>query len=197
VSLLERLARSHLSERQIASVWTSGGSHPHLDACDACRARMLEFEQWIGGIADELQAEADEAVSAEQLTLQQAQIARRIESLDRPGRIIAFPKAARAVINGHSHVRRWVTVAAAAGLIAGVGLGQVVPVHRYSPARTETARTTPPLTTPDAAARARGLTPASVTPSDDELLSDALFSPRVKDLRALDDMTPHVKDLRK
>ena len=36
-----------------------------------------------------------------------------------------FPKAARAVISGHSHVRRWVAVAAAAGLIAGVGLGQV------------------------------------------------------------------------
>ena len=29
-------------------------------------------------------------------------------------RVIAFPKAARAVISGHSHVRRWVTVAAAA-----------------------------------------------------------------------------------
>ena len=61
--------------------------------------------------------------------MQQAQIARRLETLERPARVIAFPKAARAVISGHSHVRRWVTVAAAASLIAGFGLGQVVPLR--------------------------------------------------------------------
>ena len=197
MSILERLGRGHLSERQLASVWTSGGSHPHLDACDACRARFQQFEAWIDEIADELHAEADAAFPAEHLAAQQAQIARRLEAIDRPGRVIAFPKAARAVINGHSHVRRWVTGAAAAGLIAGVGLGQVVPVHRYTPPQRQAAREAAPLTAPQAAARAKTLTPVSYVPNDDELLSDALVSPRVKDLRALDDMTPRVRDVGK
>src|SRR5579859_2493369 len=128
VSLLERLGRGHLSDRQFARLWTSGGSHPHLDGCDVCRTRFQEFELWVTGLADELHAEAENAMTGEQLAVQQVQIARRLETLEKPGRIIAFPKAARAVINGHSHVRRWVTVAAAAGLIAGIGLGQVMPV---------------------------------------------------------------------
>ena len=86
--------------------------------------------RWVLGLGDALRAEADEAFPADRLAVQQAQIARRLETLERPARVIAFPKAARAVISGHSHVRRWVTVAAAAGLIAGIGLGQVVPLRQ-------------------------------------------------------------------
>jgi len=35
----------------------------------------------------------------------------------------------------------------------------------------------------------------SVSPSDDELLEDAFGRPRVSALSALDDMTPHVRDI--
>ncbi|HXT30600.1 MAG TPA: hypothetical protein VN716_15005, partial [Vicinamibacterales bacterium] len=129
MSLLDRLARGHLTDRQFAELWatsqSTGVTDPHLDACADCRRRFEAFDRWVNGIGDELRTEADDAFPAERLTVQQAQIARRLETLERPARVLAFPKAARAVISGNSHVRRWVTVAAAAGLIAGVGLGQV------------------------------------------------------------------------
>ena len=194
MSLLERLGRGHLDDQQFARLWTTGGGHPHLEGCATCRARYEEFERWILGIGDELRAEADDAFSAERLTVQQAQIARRLEALERPARVIAFPKAARAVISGHSHVRRWVTVAAAAGLIAGVGLGQVVPL-RVGPRPVSVAVAPPPLTKPQAEARAKEITEDPASHQDDELLSDALARPRVSTLSALDEMTPHARDV--
>ena len=48
---------------------------------------------------------------------------------------------------------------------------------------------------PVAVDRARELTPVNASPADDELLlSDAFASPKVKNLSALDDMTPHARD---
>lgn len=206
MSLLERLGRGHvptrfwrvhLSDSQFARLWSSskptGGGHPHLDACADCRARVAEFEGWLLGVGDTLRAEADEAFPAERLAAQQAQIARRLETLERPPRVIAFPKAARAVISGNSHVRRWVTVAAAAGLIAGVGLGQVVP-RRTAIHQQQAPAATSPFNAPDAAPRAQALPPVSTSLNDEELLSDAFANPKVKNLSALDDMTPHARD---
>jgi hypothetical protein len=195
VSLRERLGRGHLSERQLASVWTSGGSHPHLDACEACRARFRRFDLWITGLGDELRTEADAAFFPEQLVVQQAQITRRIEAMERPGRIIAFPKAARAVISGHSHVRRWVTVAAAASLIAGFSLGQVVPLKTIRRPHQIAAA---PAARPAPASRAVAL-PSTIEAapplSDEEMFSSDAFSrSHVSTLSALDDMTPHARD---
>jgi hypothetical protein len=193
VSLLERLGRGHVSDREFARIWTTGEGHPHLDACAACRARYAAFQNWLVGIGETLRDEADEAFPADRLALQQAQIARRLETLERPARVIAFPKAARAVISGNSHVRRWVTVAAAASLIAGFGLGQVVPLRTVI--RQQNALAPEPFTAPAAASRAESLTPAPTSPrSDEELLSDDFASPRVRNLSALDDMTPHARD---
>ena len=202
MSLLERLGRGHLTDRQVADLWSSSASdvvsHPHLDACAECRARFAEFEGWALGLADELRHEADDAFPADRLSIQQAQIARRLEALERPARVIAFPKAARAVISGHSHVRRWVTVAAAASLIAGFGLGQVLPLRNAIDAtRTPVAvvAVPPQLTNTDAQKRAIDITTESATLNDDDLLSDALAQPRVTTLSALDDMTPHARDV--
>ena len=195
MSLLERLGRGrHLDDQQFARLWTTGGGHPHLEGCATCRARFDEFDRWIMGVGDELRAEADEAFPAERLAVQQAQIARRLETLERPARVLAFPKAARAVISGHSHVRRWVTVAAAASLIiTGFGLGQIVPLRQINSAVT-TPR--PQLNEPRAQNRANELTPVATAHPEDELLSDVLAQPRVSTLSALDEMTPHARDMK-
>jgi len=193
VSLLDRLGRGHLSDGQFARLWASGDRHPHLDACADCRARYAAFDGWLLDVGDTLRAEADEAFPAERLAVQQAQIARRLETLERPARVIVFPKAARAVISGHSHVRRWVTVAAAAGLIAGIGLGQVVPLRtviKNQQAAVPNAHFNAPATV----VRSNELTPATPSPGDDELLSEGFASPKVRNLSALDDMTPHARD---
>lgn len=197
MSLLERLGRGHLSDAQFAKYWAEpkvdGSFHPHLAVCEACRTRYEAFEHWVMDIGDELRDEADDAFPGERLAVQQAQISRRLESLERPGRIIAFPKAARAVISGHSHVRRWVTVAAAAGLIAGIGLDQVLP--RYHQANARFVQSDHAFNSPEASARAKQLPALANSQNDDELLSDDFSSPHVSALSALDDMTPHVRDI--
>jgi len=169
-----------------------GSVHPHLATCEECRARYAEFERWITGLGDELRNEADEAFTGERLAVQQAQIARRLQTFDRPGRVIAFPKAARAVISGHSHVRRWVTVAAAAGLIAGIGLDQVVSLRHAINEHSVIQQ--PVFDVPQVTARAERAD-VERRQVDDELLEDAFARPRVSTLSALDDMTPHVRDL--
>lgn len=194
MSLLSRLGRGHLDDTEMTRLWTSGEAHPHLDTCADCRRRYSQFDAWLAGIGDELRAEADEAFPTDRLVTQQAQIARRLELLERPARVIAFPKAARAVISGHSNVRRWVTVAAAASLIAGFGLGQVVPLRNAVQQQAAAViKPQPHLTTSEATKRAIELTPEPATPQDDELLSDA-FRSRVTSLNALDELTPHVRD---
>jgi len=194
VSLLNR---RHLADSQLAEIWANGGDNPHLAGCGECRGRYQGLERWLAGIGDELRGEADTAFPVDRLSIQQAQIARRLETLERPARVIAFPKAARAVISGHSHVRRWVTMAAAASLIAGgFGLGQMMPLRSLVP--TQTAMNAPPqLTAPQAESRAKELTPDSTSHNDDELLTNGFARTRVTTLSALDEMTPRARDVEK
>jgi hypothetical protein len=197
VSLLERLGRGHLGDRDFARLWTTGGGHPHLDACAPCRDRFEAFDRWLLGIGDELRADADAAFPIDRVAAQQAQIARRLEAMEHPARVLTFPKAARAVINGTSHVRRWVTVAAAAGLIAGIGLGQVLDIHRTFD-RTSRGSAPPAHIAATTSARAATVAPPVAVASDEDFLSDAdAFSrPRVSSaLLPLDDMTPRARDL--
>ena len=196
MSFLERLGRGHLDDREFARLWTTGATHPHLELCAPCRGRFDAFTAWLDGIGESLRTEADEAFPADRLAIQQAQIARRLETLERPARVIAFPKAARAVISGNSHVRRWVTMAAAASLIAGFGLGQFVPL-RNAYDRRAASIAGERLTGPETARRAEEIKPLSTSQNDEELLSDAFARPRVRDLSALDDMTPHARDTAK
>lgn len=194
MSLLERLGRGHLSERRLAQVWTSGLPDPHLEACPECRGRYGAFEQWVESLAADVRAEADSAMPPDRYALQQVQIARRLEMLDRPGRVIAFPKATRTVIGGHTHVGRWAAAAAAAGLIAGVSLGQMVPGLFYRPDHFQ-PRVQPQLTTSQASIRQKSIQPTPVSFDETQLLSDTIEDSRVKDLRAIDDMTPHIRDI--
>lgn len=197
MSLLERLGRGHLTDATFARLWTEGletggHGHPHLETCAGCRERFEIFTRWLGGLADDMRDEADAALTPERLAVQQAQIARRLETLERPARVIVFPKAARAVISGHSHVRRWVTVAAAASLIAGFGLGQVVPLRTAMRQQQRTASA--PLTLPKTIELANEIAPPTSSINDDEMLSDAFTRSHVATLSALDDMTPHARD---
>lgn len=192
MSLLSRLGSGHLGDRAFAQIWVDGGAHPHLAACAECRARFDQYNTWVLGLGDELRAEADRAFPADRLAAQQAQIVRRLEALERPARVIAFPRAARAVVSGHSHVRRWVTVGVAAGLIAGVGLGQMVDLRHAIEGGNRAAQ----LTATQSAQRANGLRPVTLREGDEEFLTGGrAIEPRVQELAALDDMTPHMRDL--
>ena len=198
MSLLERLGRGHLSDAALARLWTDGleTARPdaHLETCAACRARYDALTCWVDDVADALRDEADEVLTPDRLAAQQAQIARRLEAADRPARVLAFPKAAHAVIHGHSNVRRWVTVAAAACLIAGFGLGQVFPVRQAL--HKQQAVAPAHLTVPATRGIVDSIKQESTPPNDEEqLLSDAFTRSHVQTLSALDDMTPHARDI--
>jgi hypothetical protein len=83
-------------------------------------------------------------------------------------------------------------VAAAAGLIAGVGLAQVVD-HSFD--RRDAGQLSH-FSASEASQRASGLRPVSLKEGDEEFLDGAeALGPRVKELRALDDLTPHMRDI--
>jgi hypothetical protein len=201
-------AQRHLTDDAFADLWSAAAASgepvadPHLAACAQCRARYAAFTGWLDRIHDDAVGEADEAFPPERLAAQQAQVMRRLEALERPARVIAFPRFARPVTSTQGHVQRWVAAAAAAGLIIGLAAGQLVDVRRMlTPARTaptQTARLSAPQ--PIGPVGAPSVIPASVSTSvSDETLffgADATrISERLSTLRSMDDITPRARDL--
>jgi hypothetical protein len=202
VSILNRLRLSaHLDEAGLAAIWTDEATsgvrqaHPHLASCPACRTRFAELSAWLADVQTDAIREADEHFSAERLAAQQALIFRRLEAAERPARVIAFPRFAQPLTSRTSNASRWIAAAAAAGLIVGVGVGQLMDLrHPFTPqvARTTTqARATAPV-----AALERDIRPPVADTRDEAFLSelDASLSRAVPELRALDAFTPRADD---
>lgn len=204
MSIISRFRlNAHLDEAALASVWMDGSlgggpvSHPHLENCPACRSRFAELASWLEDLRIDAVAEADEQFPAERLASQHAQIFRRLEAAERPARVIAFPKFTQPLTSRSSHASRWIAAAAAAGLIVGVGVGQLMDL-RHS--------LTPP---PPAAAGARltakaqpgaaagSMQTVSVTGRDELFLSEldaSIARAPARELRALDAFTPRAGD---
>jgi hypothetical protein len=128
------LLKPHLDDAAFAEVWSerkagdagrATHAEAHLRACSDCRARYSTFCGWLDTLRTDAVAEADEALGAERLAAQQAQILRRLEALEHPARVIAFPRFTRPISTQPNGRQRWIAGAAAAGLVVGVGLGQL------------------------------------------------------------------------
>lgn len=120
--------QGHLSDETLTAVLLDGDRPAHLDRCDQCSGRLRELSRWLDDLRSEALAAADEAFPPERLALQQAQILRRLEQLDEPSRVIAFPAHVAAAPRTDTERRvapAWVGVAAAAGLVMGLIGGQV------------------------------------------------------------------------
>ncbi len=172
-------------------------SDAHLIECADCRARYEDLCGWLDVVRTEAVGEADAAFPAERLAAQQAHILRRLEAAERPARVIAFPKFAQPLSHRSSITSRWITVAAAAGLVIGVALGQWMDLrHRFAPQPNRTAdavvASAPAPKASDMVLQTTG------TLSDDALLLelDATLSmhPSVGPLRAIDTITPRSRD---
>lgn len=195
-----RLRRGHLDDAALAAIWTdasiAGGepSHPHLLECAQCREGMEAFGTWMEGLRLDAVTEADEAFPAGRLAAQHAHIFRRIEAAEHPVRVIRFPTFSRPMAPGTSHARRWITAAAAAGLIVGVAVGQLTDVRR-SLTGGATSAVFRPIVPSGADRPAARVQPAALVEND----SDAAFMAEVDvsltrnslgQLRALDEITP-------
>ena len=197
MSIINRLTAGHLDDAALAEIWTAGAAgstevipgvidEPHLAECAECRVRFAAFVSWMATIRADARTEADEVFPAERLTQQQAQILRRLEAAERPARVIAFPTHTGAEY-APSRVHRWVGMAAAAGLIIGLGLGNLIDIRHFG----ETPRTAETATAP-----AKAVVPASAT-FEEGLLDDfntRPATPRYEAVRAIDTMTPRAAD---
>ena len=195
VSILRRT--SHLDDAAFAELWTNAladGEKPadqHLQACAECRLRFTSFSNWMEDVRADALTEADEVLSPERLAAQHAQIFRRLEAAERPARVIAFPKNSPGSVRQFP-VRRWIAAAAAAGLITGVGLGQVLNFRvNVPPSFSDRIADTTPRQLPGPTA-----VPAVATLSDEATLADLeeIATPRYEALRAYDTFTPRAAD---
>jgi hypothetical protein len=147
--------QGHLSEDALTAAVLNGERPAHLEQCDACSRQARELGLWLADLRAEGLAAADEAFPPEKLALQQSQIMRRLEQLDAPPRVIAFPAqavSAPRIDGGRRVAPAWVGVAAAAGLVLGLIGGQVsarlapVPANVPAPVQTQQADPEPSVT---------------------------------------------------
>lgn len=196
VSIIGRMTSQHLDDAVFAELWTNAlaegapvAAHPHLRDCAECRLRCASFGTWLQQLRSEAVAEADEAIPAERLAAQQAVILRRLEAAERPARVIAFPKYPLEAPRPASG-RRWIAGAAAAGLIAGLGLGQMVDLRHLSSEPTDL----PADRVAEARLGAHGSAMVDVSEEADLQELEAAAVPRYEALRAYDNFTPRAAD---
>ena len=175
----------------------------HLTDCPECRARYGDLRRFMDALRTEADSELDEIFPPERQRAQQQQIARRVEHLGHHARVISFPgrQPGLPAPSASSRVaHHWLGVAAAAGLVIGVGLGTGYYSLAPSGARqtvatrsiAEPVEAPAPATLPD-------VVPALVTDINEQFLSElelALERPHTSELLALDELTPHVREVR-
>jgi hypothetical protein len=201
VSILSRFAvNRHLDDSSLAEIWTAAAAegrdatHPHLRSCAPCRARFDAFGEWLDDLRVEGRAEADEMLSPERLAAQQSAIFRRLEAMERPARVIAFPKNTRPVTTSHRGTHRWVATAAAAGLVIGIATGQLVDLKKAldRPAPQPVAQ----ITSTSASARAKQqVQPANLAADEAIFYGEADSSVQsARYLPAVDELVPRARD---
>jgi hypothetical protein len=156
--------------------------------------------QFMETLRTEASAEADEIFTADKLRVQRQLIARKLEHLGHPARVIHFPgrqAGHRIGVAAPRPTRRWVAAAAAAGLFVGIGTGLWLDWERAPDGRSGGVIARQTLLTSPASHRAVEI--ARPDPSEDnrflteiELAGDR---PHIRELLAVDELTPHVREV--
>ena len=173
----------------------------HLADCDACGERYGELTRFMDGLGADAAAEADALFTPDRLRAQRQLIFRKIEHLGQPARVISFPGRSASHHVGLSAARparRWIAAAAAAGLFVGVGTGLFLDwdgVRGSRPRSGSSIARQTNLTAP--AGRVELVRPGS-SQSDEAFLSELELAgdrPRIRELVAVDALTPHVREV--
>ena len=188
------LRQGHLSEGAIAEAILTGERPAHLDRCDICAERALTLSRSLDVVRNVANDAADAAFPAERLAAQHAQILRRLEQVDEPTRVIAFPSQARPLADGRVSTRRrvapaWVGVGVAAGLVIGAIGGQLsARLERQTVVAQPASAPAPAAPAPINPATAVATTNASLLELDTEALT--AYMPQV--LEVINDATPRM-----
>jgi hypothetical protein len=133
-------------------------------------------------------AEADAHFDERALEAQRLKILSRLAHLGHPARVIRFPRAPHGDLPVSRVSRRWLSVAAAAGLLIGLLGGQLVHILPQ-----QTRRLAPMATSIAPSAPSRQFIPALAPIDDDGFLSEidsAIELRSAAELRVLDELTP-------
>ena len=204
VGMLLRSARRggrapHLTDRELAQALVrADGAHPaaagdaHLADCTRCAARVRALQADLDRITTAAEAAFDDALPPWRMVRQRGRILRRIQRAAggrSSARILRFPSPPPAAAGAQSS-RRWLSLAAAAGLLLTVGIGQVLDGRRQpaDPNPAAAAAPSQPIIGP-----ADGPPQAVADEQFMRELEEALTSSRVTPLVALDEMTPRVR----
>lgn len=167
----------------------------HVQSCPACAAALAQFTAEADVLRDAAFAEADALFDDGRLDAQRTRILDRLAQVGHAARVLRFPARNReAAMPAPTGSRRWVSVAAAAGLIIGLLAGQLVHLVPWEARGRDQAVSSirqSPVLVPASNSGARALT-------DDELLDEieaAVQVRRAHSLRALDEITPTATDL--
>jgi len=133
-------------------------------------------------------AEADAHFDDRALETQRHKILARLAHLGHPAKVIRFPKAGNVEVPMGGVNRRWISVAAAAGLLIGLLGGQLVHLVPQSNRRLAPMATSIAPSAPSGPA----FVPVSAS-TDDGLLGEIELAMQLRgaaELRALDEITP-------
>jgi hypothetical protein len=171
----------------------------HLSDCAQCDARYADLRRFMDGLRSDADADLAEAFPRERLYAQQQQIARRIEHLTHPARVISFPGRVAGHATAATRRRlppRWLVATTAAGIVIGLAVGTLF----YPAAPLVEGQTAAALVVPGAGA----VDPPVIATSGPVLVGDldfytelelALERPHTRELVALDELTPHVREI--
>ncbi|MGH9174125.1 MAG: hypothetical protein ACRD1H_07190 [Vicinamibacterales bacterium] len=172
----------------------------HVSQCNRCATELARLTADADSLREASCARADTLFDDTMLEVQRSRILDRLANLGQVARVLRFPRNRRDVAMPVStSSRRWVSVAAAAGLIIGLVAGQLLNFVPWQGAVRRDATLT--LQTP-ARQSGSGLMPvSSAGPSltDDKFLDEieaAVQLRRAHSLRALDALTPTAGDVR-
>jgi hypothetical protein len=168
----------------------------HAAGCGACGRELARLTTELGTLRLEAAREADVHFDETTLDLQRSRVLERLAHLGHSARVLRFPGTGLTRAHGGDVNRRWISVAAAAGLIIGILAGQIV--HIIPADRTRRASET----SQQASARVGSAvvnTSASMTLSDEDLLGEidvAVQGRHPAELQALDALTPIASEIR-
>ena len=219
-----RVPRRHLSEDRLLALAldttdessrTTAAAASHLHACEPCANRFSALTPLLKTIREAGDGRFEEVFTPERLRAQRVRIGHRLAQLvgrNEPARVLAFPFCARPLRQVDFRPGRWLAVAAAAGLLLGVTVGQLIHYHPVDTQTASSAALDPPAGTLDLTGTIElpspdgdSQTQASLITLDEferlmaqeEFLGDldlSLTSFQVSALESIDALTPRVRD---
>ncbi len=136
LSRLWARAGGHLTEDELVALATGETDAPeplgHAEQCPKCEAALVETTDALDLVRQEAVAGFDDVFTSERLQTQRRRISHRLATLvgaEAPAKVIRFPFSVRPLPQTAVRTGRWVWAATAAGLVIGVGAGQLMHFH--------------------------------------------------------------------